>query len=477
MQLSTSITSVSWIPSEAITGHVRLPMDIGLGHYDDPPPDRLDDVAALAAAGRFRFANELHVTVAIEDGTFVSATREGRSHICPTDLNVGSRTFQFAPVPFPDIAPEPEVHEDRVVFRRTAGGRTGAPMPRRINRAPFVMLQAPTAWTSLEITIHADGRIEAGLAGASPFPRHWVYGEDGELTGKSATIDFATWSRENFRELTPWEGHDEQTFVTEVESALERELSLQIMRAGRRPVLRPFAAGDLLTVQGEAGEEVFLLLDGVLVVEVDGAPLAEIGPGCRPRRAGRARGGRADGDAARRDRRQGRRGGRRRSRPRPARDGRHRPPSRGDRVTVVVDVLGARGSTPATGPAFVRYGGDTSCVALSTDEDHPPDLLLDAGTGLRGLGRLLPHGAAFRGAILLGHLHWDHTHGLPFCPAVDHPDAEVDLYLPAQGEDPIELLARAHSARRTSRLVPRGCGERGASTRWPRAPTRSAPGR
>lgn len=106
-----------------------------------------------------------------------------------------------------------------------------------------------------------------------------------------------------------------------------------------------------------------------------------------------------------------------------------------------VDILGCRGSSPATGPEFVRYGGDTSCVAVSAG-DGPPTLVLDAGTGLRHLSALLDR-RAFDGSILLSHLHWDHTHGLPFCPAVDHDDARVDLYLPAQGVDPITVLGGA----------------------------------
>ncbi len=108
-----------------------------------------------------------------------------------------------------------------------------------------------------------------------------------------------------------------------------------------------------------------------------------------------------------------------------------------------VTVLGCRGSTPATGAEFARYGGDTSSVAVARGGDHPT-LILDAGTGLRRLADLTD-GEPFRGAILLSHLHWDHTHGLPFCRVVDHPEAEVDLYLPAQcdGVDPCELLARA----------------------------------
>lgn len=93
---------------------------------------------------------------------------------------------------------------------------------------------------------------------------------------------------------------------------------------------------------------------------------------------------------------------------------------------------GVRGSTPAPGPEFARAGGHTSCVALAHD-GALPTLLLDAGTGIRAVPSLL-EGAPFRGSIVLGHLHWDHTQGLPFFAAGDRPDAQVDLYLPAQGD-------------------------------------------
>jgi phosphoribosyl 1,2-cyclic phosphodiesterase len=105
-------------------------------------------------------------------------------------------------------------------------------------------------------------------------------------------------------------------------------------------------------------------------------------------------------------------------------------------------VCGVRGSTPAPGPEFVRYGGNTSCVAIARDGEAPA-LVLDAGTGLTRLSQVLD-GRPFRGSILLGHLHWDHTHGLPFFRAGDHPDAQVHLYMPAQG-DPVAVLARALS--------------------------------
>ena len=107
-----------------------------------------------------------------------------------------------------------------------------------------------------------------------------------------------------------------------------------------------------------------------------------------------------------------------------------------------VHICGVRGSTPAPGPEFVRYGGNTSCVALARD-GGPPTLVLDAGTGLQRLTQVLD-GQPFRGSILLGHLHWDHTHGIPFFRAGDHPDAHVELHMPAQG-DPVAVLARVLS--------------------------------
>ena len=41
MRIESSVTSVSWIPSEAIEGLPKLPFELGIGHYDEPPPDRL----------------------------------------------------------------------------------------------------------------------------------------------------------------------------------------------------------------------------------------------------------------------------------------------------------------------------------------------------------------------------------------------------------------------------------------------------
>jgi phosphoribosyl 1,2-cyclic phosphodiesterase len=113
---------------------------------------------------------------------------------------------------------------------------------------------------------------------------------------------------------------------------------------------------------------------------------------------------------------------------------------------VRVSFLGVRGSTPASGAEFLRYGGHTSSVALARDGDPRPCLILDAGTGIRRATALLG-GGAFTGAILLSHLHWDHVHGLPFFAGADRDGSSVTVRLPepADGESALDVLARGMS--------------------------------
>lgn len=142
-----------------------------------------------------------------------------------------------------------------------------------------MQVAAPLAWTTLALTLHVDGSSSFELVGASPFPRHWVYGADRRLSLKSGLIEFKTWYRHAFGRHTPWGDEDSPALVTEVETALERELSKTVMRAGAKPSLRAVKPGRLLVEQGQAGDDLYLLLDGVLAVEVDGQVLAEVGPG------------------------------------------------------------------------------------------------------------------------------------------------------------------------------------------------------
>ncbi len=111
-----------------------------------------------------------------------------------------------------------------------------------------------------------------------------------------------------------------------------------------------------------------------------------------------------------------------------------------------VHICGARGTTPAPGAAFVRYGGHTCCVAVTGAEGGVPDLILDAGTGVREAAPLFGD-QPFGGTLLLTHLHWDHIQGLPFFAAADREDACVTVLLPDQGpgSDAGSVLAQVMS--------------------------------
>ncbi|MGZ4757218.1 MAG: cyclic nucleotide-binding domain-containing protein [Acidimicrobiia bacterium] len=279
MRIESSVTSISWIPSEAIIGMTKLPFSFGVAHYDEPPPDEIDDLAVLQAADRFRFANELRAWIDVVDGQIVDHGHAGGGRIGSTTLRLGAHDMTLAATAFSDLRPDPEPGPDSVTFVQTAGGKTGAPAPRWVNHPPFVKVSAPTAWTTLELTINADGTSRGRLVGASPFPRHWIYDQRGKLIQKSGLIEFKSWYRTAFGSHSPWGDEESPAFATAVETALERQLSTRIMRGGVEPKIKKVAKDKALVKQGDEGHQLFVLLDGVIAVEVDGEVLAECGPG------------------------------------------------------------------------------------------------------------------------------------------------------------------------------------------------------
>jgi hypothetical protein len=276
-RFESQVTSLSWIPVEAMTGLLRVPVDLGIGHYDPPPPDRIEDLELLRRQDRFRFANHLRAFIEVEGSEVKAAGYLGGGLIGATTLNLGGRLVKVPAVSYPDLQHPPEVGAGEVRFVQTAGGRTGAPLPRRISRPPFVQLTAPTAWTTLALTIGLDGETSFEVVGASPFPRHWIYDQHGELAKKSALIDFARWAAENSHDHSPWSDHDETARVVEAETAVERNLSVEIM--GARPEFRRFQPGESIVRQGDRGSDLFLILDGVAEVAIDGEVVALAGPG------------------------------------------------------------------------------------------------------------------------------------------------------------------------------------------------------
>jgi Cyclic nucleotide-binding domain len=280
MRIESSVTSISWIPSEAVEGLPKLPFTFGVAHYDDPPPDRIDQIETMHRADLFREANELKAWAEVEGGKIVDYGHTGRGRIGLTRLKLGPKEIAVPAVAMPTLQ-DTEVGDGWVRFTQTAGGRTGMPAPRSVRGKPYFQINSAIAWTTLALTIHADGTSTYELAGASTFPRHWIYDSGGGLVQKSGVIDFDKWYREAHEQNTPWGAEDSPAVVTAVESALERDLSLEIMGGGSRAPRR-LAQGDLLVEQGDGGEDsslVYLVLDGVLEVIVDGEVVGELGPG------------------------------------------------------------------------------------------------------------------------------------------------------------------------------------------------------
>jgi hypothetical protein len=283
MRVEATATTMSWIPSDSMWSMVRLGFNLGVTHWDEPLPDEVEaphEVHRLCSEDRFRFANVITAWADVEDGRIVAAGFGGDAGLVmgSTTVRVAGIGATFRAVPLPTLRPDP-VHEDgAVTFSQTVGGRTAMPLPRRVAHKPFVQWSAPTVWTTLSLTLRSDGTSDVRLEGASTFPRHWVYASDGRLALKSGLTDESTWLTEAFGEHTPWGRHDTPALVVAVESELERQMSSDIMRGGS-PEVRRIKQGRTLTRQGEPGDELYLLLDGILSVDVDGEAVAEVGPG------------------------------------------------------------------------------------------------------------------------------------------------------------------------------------------------------
>jgi hypothetical protein len=280
MRTESSVTSLSWIPSEAVRGGTRVAFDAGFTHYDKPPPDVIEDLEALRKADRFRFANLLSAWV--ESDRHGAVTRYGYSGgglMGSTTVEVAGLNHEFEAVALPVIQAPPEVGDGWVRFIQTAGGRTGLPAPRRVRRRPFIQWQAPLVWSTLSLTLRVDGPPTFEVVGASRFPRHWFYDGDNRLAAKSGLTDFKDWYRKSFGKHTPWGDEDSPALVTAVETALERALSAQMMGKGNKPKYKKVSAGDTLVNEGDDGTDVFLVLDGVVRVDKGGERLAEYGPG------------------------------------------------------------------------------------------------------------------------------------------------------------------------------------------------------
>ena len=275
---------MSWIPSQAVTGLTRGAFESGLTHYDKPPPDQISGPEWLHEAAKadvFRFANHLSVTVQVSDGHVASGTYDDASELIMggSTLRAGPWSLRVAAIPYPTIQHEPVISGESVTFLQTAGGRAGMIAPRPVSQPPYAQIASPAVWTTLRLTVHADGTVESELVGASMFPRHWVYGRGGNIFAKSGTMDSGSWMKASFGKHTPWGTHDSPVLVAAAESALERAVSREVMTSGHKPIIRSMNAGTEVTKQGAREVAMFLVLDGIVDVDVSGQHLGELGPG------------------------------------------------------------------------------------------------------------------------------------------------------------------------------------------------------
>jgi cyclic nucleotide-binding protein len=279
MQIARSATSISWIPSESIPGLLRLPMEKGLMHYDPPPPLAITDLEPMRRRGEFRFANILRAWIHVEDGKIRDCGYAGGVTMGLTPITAGPLRVLLPTKPNPVIRFEPQILGDAVTFVQTAGGRPGFSFLRPAARWPFLVTRPFTIWTTIELIIRADGSCRQRLAGASPFPRHWLYDDSGHLVEKAALTRAQLWLTTVFGTHTPWGGQDQVPAVAPPETELERALSEQIMQGGHRPTIRSLRAGEFLFRQAEEGTSIAVILDGNFEVQVDSKVVGQVGPG------------------------------------------------------------------------------------------------------------------------------------------------------------------------------------------------------
>ncbi len=93
-----------------------------------------------------------------------------------------------------------------------------------------------------------------------------------------------------------------------------------------------------------------------------------------------------------------------------------------------IKFYGVRGSLPVCGREFERYGGNTTCIKIYRENAHRI-AIVDAGTGIRNLGKEIISSGIFQSIIniLFSHFHWDHIQGLPFFAPAYNKDQRIGI--------------------------------------------------
>jgi ribonuclease BN (tRNA processing enzyme) len=106
---------------------------------------------------------------------------------------------------------------------------------------------------------------------------------------------------------------------------------------------------------------------------------------------------------------------------------------------------GARGSIPVSGPEYVTYGGDTTCIEIRSREDDL--IIIDAGSGIRRLGSLLVQEKRDQISMVFTHAHWDHILGFPFFKPAYRKGTAIQMFGCPQAQASIqEMISRTMEA-------------------------------
>jgi len=112
---------------------------------------------------------------------------------------------------------------------------------------------------------------------------------------------------------------------------------------------------------------------------------------------------------------------------------------------MIIRCWGSRGSIPVSGKPYLRYGGNTTCLEIRTNDDQI--LIVDAGSGIREAGHHLLANEYHRFTLLLTHAHWDHVMGFPFFKPIYSGKVHLNIWgCPFAQESIREMLHRIMSA-------------------------------
>lgn len=112
---------------------------------------------------------------------------------------------------------------------------------------------------------------------------------------------------------------------------------------------------------------------------------------------------------------------------------------------MIIRCWGSRGSLPVSGKPYLRYGGNTTCLEIRTNDDQI--LIVDAGSGIREAGNVLTANSHHHFTLLLTHAHWDHIMGFPFFKPIYSSKTLLNIWgCPFAQSSIKEMLSRVMSA-------------------------------